>query len=120
MTRQRRSAKEWASLIRQLERSDESVGAFAAARGIRPETLSWWRWRLGRKTKPRTKRQTRASLVKLVAVQPAPDLDPPGGGAATPVWELIAPSGYELRVYDSRGLAALEKALFAVSGVRHR
>lgn len=59
--------------------------------------------------------------MKLLAVKPvAASAQRDHRESAAPVWELVAPSGYELRVYDQRGLAVLKAALFAVAGGRRR
>ena len=42
-----RSAAEWRRLVDEWRRSQVSRRVFAAAYGIRPQTLSWWAWRLG-------------------------------------------------------------------------
>src|SRR5690606_20037082 len=115
----RRSAAEWGRLIREQERSGQTATAFARARGIRPDTLKWWRWRLGQK--PKVKRRTaQAAGVKLVSVQPVDDSRAVATNAPTPVWELVAPTGHELRVYDRAGLGVLKAALIAVTGGRRR
>ena len=116
---QRRTAEEWARLIRELERSGQTPVAFARARGIRPDTLKWWRWQLASRAKKPSSRPS-SPRVKLVKVQPAHDIVPRDRNAATPVWELVAPTGHELRVYDLRGLGVLRAALFAVAGGRRR
>jgi hypothetical protein len=116
----RRTADDWARLLRELDRSDLSAEQFARARGIRPDTLKWWRWRLGHSAKGGAKRRGSAS-VKLLAVKPVAESAPRDHrDFAAPVWELVAPSGYELRVYDRSGLAVLKAALFAVAGGRRR
>jgi hypothetical protein len=112
---ERRSAKDWSRLIRELKRSGEEPAAFAKARGIRPQTLQWWRWRLGAGTK--TARPARPPRVQLVAVE-AEEEAPVASG--TPVWELVTPAGHALRVYDARGLGVLSEALSAVAGGRRR
>jgi len=119
MSQRRRTSAEWAELLRELERSGQSATTFARSRGIRPDTLKWWRWRLGRKVKSGKPRPA-ARRVKLVAVDLAPDINSRDRNVATPVWELVAPSGYELRVYDPRGLGVLKAALFAVARDRRR
>jgi hypothetical protein len=116
----RRSAKEWARLIRELERSGQTPRAFARARGIRPETLTWWRWRL--RSEAKRSPGPKSAHVKLVAVRPSasePD-DRSAGADAAPAWELTAPSGHTLRVYDRAGLGVLEAALSAIAGRRRR
>lgn len=116
----RRNAKEWARLIRELERSGQTPRAFARARGIRPETLTWWRWRL--RSEGKQAAGPKATRVKLVAVTPSasePD-DRSAGADAAPAWELTSPSGHTLRVYDRAGLGVLEAALSALAGTRRR
>jgi transposase-like protein len=124
----RRTAKEWGRLIRELERSGQTVAAFALARGIRPDTLKWWRWRLGRdgRAEPReaATKKTPPTRVQLVAVEPAREASRRTAAdersTATPVWELKSPSGHMLRVYDRGGLGVLRAALSAVAGKRRR
>lgn len=115
----RRTAKEWAKLIRELERSGEAPSAFARSRGIRPGTLKWWRWRLRSPSKTTALARRQPEPVRLVAVRPVEN-EPPRDecSSATPVWELIAPTGHELRVYDQRGLRTLRAALVVVAGRR--
>jgi hypothetical protein len=110
---QRRSAEQWAGLIRQLERSGQTVKAFASARGIRPDTLKWWQWRLRREARLRTKK-SEPTRVKLLAI--APDEPSHEGATQTPVWEVVAPTGHVLRVYGRDGSDTLETALAAVTG----
>lgn len=114
----RRSAKEWAQLIRELERSGADATAFARSRGIRPDTLKWWRWRLRSSRKSSSPAQPDSKQIRLLAVEPVQDSAPHDRAIATPIWELVAPSGHELRVYDRRGLSVLRAALFAVAGRR--
>jgi hypothetical protein len=119
---QRRNAREWAELIGELERSGQDAVAFARARGIRPDTLKWWQWRVrrdGRRDQPK-QASKRSARVKLIAVQPVREAAASERETALPVWEIVAPTGYELRVYDRRGLGVLRAALFAVAGGRRR
>ena len=44
----RRSRAEWEALIREMEASGQSVARFSARRGLKAETLQWWRWKLQR------------------------------------------------------------------------
>jgi hypothetical protein len=44
----RRSRAEWESLVAEMEASGQSVARFSARRGLKPETLQWWRWQLRR------------------------------------------------------------------------
>ncbi|MCC7073947.1 MAG: hypothetical protein IT383_21745 [Deltaproteobacteria bacterium] len=115
----RRTAEEWSRLLRELERSGQTPEIFARARGIRVGTLKWWRWRLAGGPKSSSV-PARTKRVQLIAIRPVPDSATPERSAATPVWELVAPTGHELRVYDPRGLGVLKAALFAVAGGRRR
>lgn len=113
----RRRAKDWARLVGEWERSGQAAGEFAAARGLRPRTLVWWRWRLRRERKaPPKSKAARPGSVQLVRVQ----VQDEGRAEATALggevaWELVAPSGHLLRVYG-RGSEWLCEALAAVMG----
>jgi hypothetical protein len=43
----RRSRAEWEEVVRAFATAGEPLETFCAKRRIRPETLKWWRWRLG-------------------------------------------------------------------------
>jgi hypothetical protein len=120
MALRRRSAKEWARLLDELERSGQTTAAFARARGIRVDTLKWWRWRLQREAK-RGAAKPQIARVKLLAVEPARDVvAAPDSDERAPAWELVAPTGHVLRVYDRGGLSVLRVALTAVARARRR
>jgi hypothetical protein len=106
----RRSAAEWAKVMADWERSGLDRKAFAASRGIKSGTLSWWRWRLrgGALGGPST------DALRLVKVDVAPE---PGSrvavGATRCAWELATARGV-LRVHDSIGEVALDAVLAAL------
>jgi len=64
------AARRWAALIDQAERSDLTNRAFAERAGVNPNTLSWWKWRLG--TQRRTTATTRFIEVVHEEVPSAP------------------------------------------------
>jgi len=70
---ERRSAAEWARVVRRWRRSGSSTAEFAAAEGVKPSTLSWWAWKLGlserRQTTPDSNRPRDAKALQLVPVQ---------------------------------------------------
>ena len=112
----RRSAKDWARLIREWKRSGQTAAQFASTHGLRPQTLMWWRWRLGRSVRKATKPAAPRS-VQLVRVQ-VEESSGAEGVAKTEsdvAWELLAPSGHVLRVYG-RGAQLLGEALAAIMG----
>ncbi len=58
MAQRRRTRDEWQTLLREQKKSGLGIAAFARSRGLRPQTLSWWLWKLGsQKKKPRAKRR---------------------------------------------------------------
>ena len=112
----RRSAKEWARLVREWERSGQAAAQFASMHGLRPQRLVWWRWRLGRSGR-KAKRTGAARSVRLVRVQ-VQEGNNAEGAAKTEndvTWELVAPSGHVLRVYGQQ-TQLLSEALAAVVG----
>jgi hypothetical protein len=62
----RRSRAQWLEVLGKFEESGDSIAGFCARHGIRPRTLSWWRWRLG------GRRRSVHNKVRLVAVDVAP------------------------------------------------
>jgi hypothetical protein len=44
----RTAASRWSEIVDEHEASGQSIRTFAELRGLKPETLSWWRWKLGR------------------------------------------------------------------------
>jgi transposase-like protein len=42
----------WAAIVEQHEQSGQTIRAFAAQHGLNPQTLSWWRWKVGRTERP--------------------------------------------------------------------
>jgi hypothetical protein len=113
---QRRSAKEWARLVGEWERSGQGAEQFGSRRGLRPQTLVWWRWRLGccgsRATKtaaPHSVGLVRVQVQESSSAEGAVDTEGEVG------WELVSPSGHVLRVYG-RESQLLGEALAAVMG----
>jgi len=88
----RRSRAEWEEIIRTFEASGEPLQSFCAKRRIRPETLTWWRWRLRASSKSTTSR--RRTDVRLVPV----DVILPTAAPARPSTIVIAVSDVEVRV----------------------
>lgn len=64
------AAARWSALIDRHERSGQTLRAFAADNDINPNTLAWWRSRLGRVQRPATE-----PFLEVV-VDPAPSSPP--------------------------------------------
>src|SRR4051794_32813059 len=93
----RRSAREWAELVAEWERSGQDAVAFAAARGIKPRTFTWWRWRLRRGVSP----EGASAGLRLVHVDVEPEVADDFAVAVrpNPSWELATQRGV-LRVHE--------------------
>ncbi len=120
---QRRTAREWARVIAAWRKSGKSADEFAAARGLSPRTLTWWRWRLA--TKPVSPLLPPAPLRLVpvsLAAEPTPTPDPPRLPAeVAPAWEIVTARGHVLRVHrgiDGAELAAVLAALDLAGGQR--
>lgn len=70
MAQRRRTRDEWQALLREQKKSGLGIAAFARSRGLRPQTLSWWLWKLGpQNKKPHTKRRrARTEQVRMLPV----------------------------------------------------
>lgn len=77
------TAARWARLLAEQQRSGQSVRAFAQARGLNPNTLSWWRWNLRQREPafyevcvPASETPLVLTLARLgVCVEVGPDTD---------------------------------------------
>ena len=112
----RRSAAQWAILVRAWERSRGSAAAFAADHGVSPATLTWWRWRLA--TKGTGTALVPAEPLRLVEVCVASE---EASGRANTGWELVTARGHALRVregIDPRDLQTVLAALLSSGRAR--
>lgn len=125
MTSKRRSREFWAKLVKQCDRRGATVSGVAHEHGVRPRTLSWWRWRLGRedgeghqgraqKRHRRQAKQIRVLPVEVADVQlPTPAADFPSD---IEMLELQLSSGLVLRFREGTNptyLAAVLQSLQA-------
>ena len=105
----RRGAREWRRLVRAWRRSGLARAEFAATHGVAASTLSWWRWRLQRESRDaEASRTEQPGLVRVDVVDASTQQTP-----AHARWEITAPSGHTLRVFDadSDSLRAAVEAL---------
>ena len=42
------AAARWSGILEEASASELSMREFARSRGLNPNTLAWWKWRLGR------------------------------------------------------------------------
>lgn len=86
----RHSRDFWEQASREVDRGFRVVEV-ARRLGVRPKTLSWWRWNLGRQ-KPAGRRATAAPFLPVVVAER------PSLGVAVPVPIEIETCGVRLRV----------------------
>ena len=71
-----RGREVWEPRVRRLEESDLTVAEFAAELGVNPNTLSYWKWRLGKEARDGRKRsaasQTKPRFVEVKPPEPSP------------------------------------------------
>jgi hypothetical protein len=114
----RKSAKEWARLVRAWKRSGKSSKEFAVSRSIRATTLVWWAWRLGlSRTRgpalPRPEREPPLRLVEVTVERPA-SLSPVPLSSCS--WELRTATGIHLTVHGEISVEALALVIGARGG----
>ena len=61
------AARRWSTVLSEAEESELSLRAFARSRGLNPQTLAWWRWRLSQAS------EEESGFVEAI-VQPATEL----------------------------------------------
>lgn len=96
------TAQRWQRLIDLQAQSGLSVRAFAVERGVNPNTLAWWKSRLGRT----------ACMPSFLPVQIVPSSPPPVGHI-----EIGLRSGRVVRVHGDVDAAALRRILAALESV---
>jgi len=63
------AARRWSTVLSEAEESELSLRAFARSRGLNPQTLAWWRWRLSQTSEE----EEESGFVEAI-VQPATEL----------------------------------------------
>jgi hypothetical protein len=71
----RRSRAEWESLVSELEASGQSVARFSARRGLKPETVQWWRWKVHRADAPGGNAVGSVRLMPVTMIESAATAD---------------------------------------------
>jgi hypothetical protein len=107
------AAAEWARRVEEQEKSGLSIRKFAEQQGLKPGTLSFWKWKLTRESSAAPAPHVAPlRFVELTAVTPPPAT--PTGGA---VFEVMLSSGKSVRVpvgFDGSELARLVAVLEGV------
>jgi transposase len=106
----------WAKRVERWKDSGLSAKEFAAEIGVKPSTLSWWKWQLGTKAEAPKARARRARTQKtafspMTFVEMAPQARP------EPL-EIVWPSGVRIRVPVDVDPSALARIIDVVEKSR--
>lgn len=108
--------REWAQRVRRWRRSGQTAREFSESIGVKPGTLTYWAWRLGRegrgasagrKTSGKCQRPAPTAFVELVS-----------GAIGDGRFELELGGGRRLRIPVGFEAEALERLLGVVERVR--
>lgn len=58
----------WAELSAEVD-AGRSVDAVSKRHGVRPKTLSWWRWKLNQAPNPSTRKRRKADFLPVVVTE---------------------------------------------------
>lgn len=108
---------EWAERVRQWRRSGLTAGEFAGSIGMKPSTLRYWAWRLGREERvgheqPRRRRRAEAEPVTA----PSRFVEVIAGPVESERFELELPNGWRLRIPAAFDAEALGRLLQTCAG----
>lgn len=99
----------WSRLVTEWKRSGLTAREFAAGRGIRAGTLSWWHWRLGRDRRAGAEDQLQLGFVPVEVDRGTEDAC---------MWQLTTADGHVLRVCRTIEAGALREVLAAITSRR--
>jgi hypothetical protein len=110
----RRSASEWQALVAEAAESGEDVGSFCRRRGLKKQTLQWWRWRLHasvRAGEPAATRRRPVGVGRFAEFELGRMASPPAPGGS---FELRWPDGLTLAIPREFDESALRRLLLAL------
>jgi len=102
-----RGAARWVKRVERLERSGLSIRTFAAREGLKPGSLSFWKWKLAQ---PGRKVRTGATQVAPLQFVELTTREGPKPGPMWAGFEVVLSTGRMVRVaggFDSAELARL-------------
>lgn len=108
---------EWTQRVRKWRRSGLKAREFAASIGVKPSTLTYWAWRLGREAREHRARRPRRAAR---AAKPAKFVEviAEAGALDERRFELTLGNGRRLGIPAGFDPAALERLLGVVEAVR--
>lgn len=105
----------WAKRVERWKDSGLSAAEFARELGISANSLTWWKWQLGRPAAPQRaapkKRAARAARLRKVTRPRVKFVELPSAAVAGEPLEVVLPSGVRVRVPDHFDAAALGRLL---------
>ena len=119
----KRSRAEWAEIIAELDKSGESVAVFSRGRGLKPKSVSWWRWKLRQDAEQSGESSRRCREVSpevspfLPIVVAAGSAEPLRGAEPLTRVEAALPNGVVLRWEQRCDVSGLRDVATAFSEV---
>lgn len=108
----RTKRREWARRVRRWRRSELTAREFSASIGVKPGTLTYWAWRLGREAKPAS--EDRKTSGRCQRRAPTTFVELLSEGVADGRFELELAGGRRLRIPVRFEAEALERLLGVV------
>ena len=97
----------WSKRVESWKRSGLTATEFAARHGLHAKTLTWWRWKLGRRTEGAALTVRKAATT---AMGPLTFVEMTSGVSSREPFELVLASDVRVRVpasFDERALTRL-------------
>lgn len=109
------SREAWAKRVERWRESGLTAAQYAAEIGVRPQTLSWWKWRLAslgqvRTVSQRGQRRTSLKPVKASTVSPLTFVEMRAPAPAEP-FEVVLPTRFRICVRPDFDAATLTRLL---------
>jgi transposase len=102
---------EWTKRVQQWDKSGQGIEEFAAREGLKPELLTWWRWKL-RTEQPAPKTEAPLSFLPVHVIDTPTQPEP----CRAPI-EIVFPNGRVVRVSPGFDRCTLERVVTIVAEV---
>lgn len=107
-----RGREVWEPRVRRLRESDLTVAEFAAELGVKPSTLTYWKWRLGKEARGTEGKGSRVPRAPKFVEVKADDVAP---SAVRERIEIVLESGAVIRVPEDFRPETLRQVVAALA-----
>jgi hypothetical protein len=102
----------WSKRVERWKASGLTAAEFAAELGIKPTSLAWWKWRLGKSAGARESQQAPSRGKRAIATTVSPlTFVEMSSAVSGELLELVMPGGVRVRVPANFDAAALGRLL---------